>query len=156
MADGLQSALGQIGSNSILDASLSTADIADAAISGALIADQGIGAGKIKNAALTATQLANNSASGAIVATAFPTVKTGSPSVGGNSIQFGEDSAIGSPGGWVVFGTGFAAAPKVLLTSVGSTAQIAPYLVTIAAGSFQYVGENTIVHHYTAIGSGRI
>lgn len=50
MADGLSSALGDIGSESILDNSLSNADLANDAVSGAKIADGGIDYSKITSA----------------------------------------------------------------------------------------------------------
>src|SRR3990167_5432192 len=146
MADGLSSALGDLG----------VASLDTDAVSGAVIADQGIGAGKIKNAALTATQMANNAASGAIVSSEYATDKTGSPAVGGNSIQFGTITGAGSPARWVAFGKPFGAAPTVAITPVGSQAVPFSYLVSVVAGSLSFVGGSTLTHHYVAAGSLRV
>lgn len=87
MADGLPSHLGDIGSESILDASISTADIADSQVTTAKIA------------------------ANAVTAAKHAFIGTGSPTGYGLSVQTGEFVTSAGSVYAAAFGTAFAAAP---------------------------------------------
>ena len=119
-----------------------------------------VGAAEIGNNVITNAQMATNGASGTTVGLEFATVKTGSPSAGGNSIQFGTDTAAGEAK-WIVFGTAFAAAPVVTLSPAfsGTIAATHAYLGTVAVGSFSWIGNpsgTNSTFHWQACGSGRV
>ncbi|RLG00036.1 MAG: hypothetical protein DRN49_03515 [Thaumarchaeota archaeon] len=138
MADGLPSALGDIGSESIADAGISTADIA--------------------NSQITNAKLAANAASGTKVSAEFGTIAAGSPTAYGQSVQAGTGTLGAGSDVWVTFGTAFAASPTaVVATPLESLQSLFVETGSINAGSFYVQGETASeTFSWIAVGSGRL
>ena len=137
MVDGLPSHLGDIGSESILDASISTGDLADSQVTNAKLGDNACSGGKLSPE----------------VALCY----TGSPSYGGQVIQVGTGTLVGSQL-WVDFGTAFAAAPTVIATNTAQPSKVINVVAgSLQAGSFFAEGEaETDTFSWIAVGSGRV
>lgn len=143
MAKGLSYALGQIGSNDIADGTVIASELGTDAVTAIKISGLTITAAKIGAAAVTAAKQSF--------------IGTGSPTGYGVSAQYGNVTAsdvnvVGT------FGTAFAAAPKVFLTSAtsGAVATMGDYVVGTSAGSFVMFGQSGLSYTYLAIGSGSI
>jgi len=102
--------------------------------------------------------MATNGATGTTVGLEFATIKTGSPSVGGNALQFGTGDTSAGSILWVVFGTAFKAAPSIALTTIGATANGTSVIGSpVVVGSFLAVSEvASQPFHWIAAGSGRV
>src|SRR3990167_167587 len=165
MADGLPYALGDIGSESIVDLGIALADLAIGAVSGAVVASGGIGlphmavnsvsglivaAGGIGN-----SHLASNAASGLKVSSEYGPVGTGSPAVYGNMVQFGTGTLTAGSAYWIVFGKAFAAAPYTVITNTLSVGAVC-VSGTPTAGSAIVIGATAgDTFNWIAAGSGR-
>lgn len=138
----------EIGSGNVLAANISGGVITNTHFVSGGILGPNISGGTITNSHMVANTL---------TAASHRIVGQGSPSVFGFSMQVGSavatDVAV-----WAVFGTGFAAAPRVQMTLAqsGVVGTAAPMLGTVAAGSFSFLGQSGLIYHYLAVGSGAI
>ena len=146
MVDGLPSELGEVGSESILDRGVDSADLALESVSGGIIASGGV----------DIQHYVSSSISGAPVSAEFSPVRVGSPSTSiGNMIQAGSDTTSAGSTVDIVFGVAFLAEPFVVVTprdAVTTTCRV----LDSNAGSFTC--ESTAASesfNWVAIGSGR-
>lgn len=118
-------------------------------ISGTTLA---VGAGEVGNA-----ELADAACSGTKVSAEFGTIANGSPSAYGQSVQAGTGTLGAGSDVWVTFGTGFAAAPEVVVTPTASLQDIFVEAGSTNTGSFYAQGETASeTFSYVAVGSGRL
>jgi len=143
--DGLSSHLGDIGSESILDASISTADLENSIITSA----------KIASSAITNAKLDTSACSGAKVDSTVGIVGIGSPSTYGNIIQAGNVTTGAGSGGTIEFGNQFANTSWYgILTGGSETAGNQAYISgTRNISGAEIVGEASITYDYLAIGA---
>ena len=129
MPDGLSTQLGELGSESILDLGVSTADLAPTSVTAAKLGVESVTASKQKF------------------------LGTGSPTVFGNSGQSGDFVSNAGSVAVVQFGTAFEAAPFVVANAAGGIASIP------AASAGSVVIESTdasVSGTWIAIGSGAL
>ena len=139
MADGLPNALGDIGSESILDASISAADLASSSVTTAKIAASAVTTAKLASQSVTADK--QNFAG------------IGSPTTVGNSIQSLDFVSSAGSVATVQFGTAFAAAPNVVAHAVGGlAAQPSVSAGSVVINTTNASASGTII----AIGSGAL
>ena len=126
-----------------------TGSLISALISGNVAA---LGASEIGNA-----ELAASAASGTKVDATFGVVGTGSPVAFGKMVQASNGTTSAGSILWVPFGRAFAAAPFVVCTAVGATANGTSVVGSpIAVGSFLAVSEAASqLFNWIAVGSGR-
>lgn len=147
MPDGLPSALGDIGSESILDLGIDIADLAADSVSGAVLANGGVGGAK----------LAANAVSGANITSEYGVVIAGSPAGYGQSIQCGNGTLGAGSDLWVAFPKAFLAAPtSIVCTGRSANTGFQVIAGSIVAGSFYVQGETaSATFSWLAVGSGR-
>lgn len=137
MADGLNSHLGALGSESIATGAVGAAEIADASI--------------------TTADLANNACSGGKVSAEYGVIEAGSPAAGGNSLLAVDGTTGAGSSVWVLFnGAAFAAAPQCVVSA--RVDGIGWFAVSgVSAGSALVLSQNAS-EKFTllAVGSGRI
>ena len=156
-AGGAEVGTAEISSGAVTAVNLATGAVMNYALSGGQCSGTVI-ADRIVNSSITNLQMATNGATGTTVGLEFATIKTGSPSVGGNALQFGTGDTSAGSILWVVFGTAFKAAPSIALTTIGATANGTSVIGSpVVVGSFLAVSEvASQPFHWIAAGSGRV
>ena len=145
-----------VSGNRIFSGTVALSHMAIAAVSGGHLVSGGVNSAHYLDASVLNAALGNNAASGIKVSSEFGPVKTGSPSVGGLSMQAGSATLSTGSLSWVVFGTAFADIPRVV---VGNVTTLGAVCVsgTISAGSFVSIGATASdTFNWYAIGSGRV
>jgi len=163
--DGLSSHLGDIGSESILDASISTADLENSIITSAKLATDAVETAKIKNVNVTSAKIASSAVtnakldtsacSGTKVDSTVGIVGIGSPSTYGNIIQAGNVTTGAGSSGTIEFGNQFANTSWYgILTGGSETTGNQAYISgTRNISGAEIVGEASITYDYLAIGA---
>lgn len=138
----------ELGSGTVLGPNIS-----GGVILSAHLATDSVVAAKISGLAVTTAKIAAN----AVTAAKSTIVATGSPTGYGQSIQHGSVTPTDVET-WTVFGTAFAAAPKVVvgLAVSGAAATQPPMAITVVAGSFGTIGTSGLACNWIALGSGAL
>lgn len=121
---------------------VATYELAAASVTDAKLASGNVMAAHISGGQVTQTQMA------------YGFIGTGSPTVYGNSMQFGTGTLGAGSDVWVAYPTAFKAAPQVIVTANNSSLG-AIAVGSITTGSFYAIGETASdTFNYIAVGSG--
>lgn len=147
----------QISGAQVNSTHIASGAILSAQISGAQVLSSHIASGAVLTAQISGGQVNNTHiVANTIRASEHRIIGTGSPSVFGRSVQMGEFVTGGGSNTWVVFGTGFTAAPLVVVSQGPANAGWVRYS-TLQAGSFLAESENANTSgSWLATGSGNI